>query len=179
MENIEPINRAIDYIENNLTEAIRLEEVSAVAGYSLFHFSRLFLELIGETPGDYIRKRRLSEAACELINSRKSILDIALDYQFQSQEAFSRSFKRLFRVSPGTYRKRRYLTRTFPRITLNPSLKESIYFPEVSQQKKVILPRPHLDQIIRLHPAALFTYRVNANLLNRRFDDLFLFFESA
>ena len=177
MEPIEPINRAINYIESNLTEAISLEDVSAVAGYSLFHFSRLFLELIGETPGDYIRKRRLSEAARELVSSRKSILDIALDYQFQSQEAFSRSFKRLFRASPGIYRKKRRLTRIFLRITLNPSLKKSIYFPEASQQKKVKLPRPHLDQVIRLHTAAIFTYRANTNLLNRRFDDLFLLFE--
>src|SRR5688572_8768492 len=130
MEPIESINRAINCIENNLTEAISLEEISAVAGYSLFHFSRLFLDLVGETPGEYIRKRRLSEAARELVNSRKSILDIALDYQFQSQEAFSRSFKRLFRASPGTYRKSRHLTRTFSRISLDPSLKKSIYFPE-------------------------------------------------
>lgn len=179
MENTKLINRAIDYIEDNLTEAISLEGVSAVAGYSLFHFSRLFLELIGETPGDYIRKRRLSEAARELVNSRKSILDIALDYQFQSQEAFSRSFKRFFRASPGTYRKRRRLTRTFSRISLDPSLKKSIYFPGAYQQKKVILPRPHLDQIIRLHTAAIFTHRTNANLLTHSFDDIYLFFEPA
>jgi AraC-like DNA-binding protein len=179
MEPIEPINRAINYIEGNLTEAISLEEVSAAAGYSLFHFSRLFLDLIGETPGDYIRKRRLSEAARELVNSRKRILDIALDYQFQSQEAFSRSFKRLFRASPGTYRKRRRLTKTFARITLNPALKKSIYFPGASQQKRVILPRPHLDQVICLHPSAVFTYRASANLLTGKFDAVYLFFDPA
>jgi AraC-like DNA-binding protein len=176
MEPIEPINRAINYIEGNLTEAISLEEVSAAAGYSLFHFSRLFLDLIGETPGNYIRKRRLSEAARELVNSRKSILDIALDYQFQSQEAFSRSFKRLFRASPGTYRKRRRLTRTFSKITLNPALKRSIYFPGASQ---ISLPRPRLDQVIRLHPSAILTYRARANLLTGRFDDIYLFFEPS
>ena len=179
MEPIEPINRAINYIESNLTHAINLERVSAVAGYSPFHFSRLFLELVGETPGDYIRKRRLSEAARELINSRKSILDIALDYQFQSQEAFSRSFKRLFRADPGAYRKRRRLTRTFSRIILNPSLKSSIYVPEISPQKKIILPRPRLDQIIRLHTSAIFAYRANTNHLTGKFDDVYLFFDSA
>src|SRR5262245_7049845 len=111
MDYSEPINQAIDYIENNLTEAVTLEKISAAAGYSPFHFGRLFLALIGETPGEYLRKRRLSEAARELVVSRRKILDIALDYQFQSQEAFTRAFKKRFRVSPALYRRKRRLAR--------------------------------------------------------------------
>lgn len=177
MEPIVPINQAIDYIENNLTEAISLETISAAAGYSLFHFSRLFLELIGQTPGEYLRKRRLSEAACELVNSRKCILDIALDYQFQSQEAFTRSFKRLFRTSPGAYRKKRRLTKIFPRISLNPALKRSIYSPGVDQQGNIIIPIPRTDPIIQLRTAAIFTYRTDLSLSKRKFDNIYLFFE--
>jgi AraC family transcriptional regulator len=119
MDYITSINRAIDYIENHLTQAISVEDMAAVAGYSRFHFDRLFLAMLGETPASYLRKRRLSEAARELITSKKPILDIALDYQFQSQEAFTRPFRAMFGFSPGAYRKRRRFTRAFSRVTLS------------------------------------------------------------
>jgi len=173
MEPIDLINQAIDYMENNLTEPIRLENISAVGGYSRFHFCRLFVDLTGETPAGYLRKRRLSEAARELVNSKKPILNIALDYQFQSQEAFTRSFKRRFRISPGIYRKRRYLARIFSRITLDPSRKHLIYFQRGDAQEE-ITPRPGLGLIRRVYPCALFTYQTQASLAGRKFDQIYL-----
>jgi AraC-like DNA-binding protein len=118
MDYISPINRAIDYIEANLAETIDMESVAAAAGYSRFHFGRLFLAMVGETPAGYVRKRRLSEAAGELVVSKKRIIDIALDYQFQSQAAFTRAFRQVFGLSPGAYRKRGRLVRLSRRITL-------------------------------------------------------------
>jgi AraC family transcriptional regulator len=118
MDYINPINRAIDYIEANLTQTIDLSEVAAAAGYSPFHLSRLFLAMTGETPGGYIRKRRLSEAARQLLASETRILDIALDYQFGSQAAFTRAFRAALGTSPGTYRKRGRCARLTHRIAL-------------------------------------------------------------
>jgi AraC-like DNA-binding protein len=118
MEYTAPVNRAIGYIGNRLGEPIAIEDVAAAAGYSRFHFDRLFLAVVGDTASRYIRKRRLSEAARQLVTSNKRILDIALDCQFQSQEAFTRAFRRAFGISPGAYRKRGRLARLFPRITL-------------------------------------------------------------
>jgi AraC family transcriptional regulator len=118
MDYVDPINRAIDHIEANLTQEIDLSEVAAAAGYSPFHLSRLFRAMTGETPGGYIRKRRLSEAARQLLASKRRILDIALDHQFGSQAAFTRAFRAAFGISPGAYRKRGRLARLTHRIAL-------------------------------------------------------------
>ncbi len=97
------LKHAITHLESHLTAPTSIEEAAALVGYSRYHFSRLFLPVTGITPVAYLRKRRLTEAARELATSSKRILDIALDYQFQSQEAFTRSFKQDFWVSPGLY----------------------------------------------------------------------------
>lgn len=139
MDHIGHLNRAIDYIEANLTQALAIEWVAATVGYSRFHFDRLFLATIGDTPASYLRKRRLTEAAREIVASNRSLLELALDYQFQSQEAFTRAFKRMFGVSPGVYRRRRRLARPFYRITVRP---QKIFTVNGGQQAaKLILPR--------------------------------------
>ena len=96
------IGKAVRFIKDNLKEDISVEDVARNSGYSLFHFTRIFLELTDETPGSYLRKLRLEEAAREIL-AGKSILDTALDYHFGSQEAFTRSFKTHFRITPGRY----------------------------------------------------------------------------
>ncbi|MFN8492242.1 MAG: GNAT family N-acetyltransferase [Caldilineaceae bacterium] len=118
MESIKLLNQAITHIENYLTAPVSIKEAAAVAGYSRYHFSRTFLAVTGITPVAYLRKRRLTEAARELITTTRRILDIALDYQFQSQEAFTRSFKQEFGISPALYRRRRQQRRLFSKITI-------------------------------------------------------------
>ena len=105
MSYIPNVLHAIDYMERNLTSPISVADVASEAAYSTFHFVRLFKALTGETPGSYLRRRRLTEAATELALSRKRIIEIALDYQFQSQEAFTRAFKDCFGINPRAYRK--------------------------------------------------------------------------
>ncbi|WP_232699460.1 GyrI-like domain-containing protein [Brevibacillus daliensis] len=100
------LEQAFHYIENHLKQNIDSEEVARAANFSYFHFHRIFYSMTGEMIGDYIRKRRLTEAAIELLTSDKLILDIALDYQFTSQEAFHRSFKNTFGLTPALFRKR-------------------------------------------------------------------------
>ncbi len=105
------LNRAVTYLENNLTQPASVSEAAWHAGYSRHHFTRTFLATTGITPADYLRKRRLSEAARTLTQSSKPIIEIALDYQFQSQEAFTRSFRQEFGISPGFFRRRGRLKR--------------------------------------------------------------------
>ncbi|WP_289356690.1 AraC family transcriptional regulator [Paenibacillus sp. S-12] len=100
------IEQATRFIESHLTERLDAERVAASVHLSYYHFHRIFAAMTGETLGDYIRKRRLTEAAVALLSSERSILDIALEYQFESQEAFSRSFKQVFGATPGSFRKR-------------------------------------------------------------------------
>ena len=91
---IQGIQRAIDYVEANITEEIDFEEVAAKAYSSSFHFQRVFSILCGFSLGDYIRMRRLSLAGEELSKGNAKIIDIALKYGYDTPESFSRAFAR-------------------------------------------------------------------------------------
>lgn len=104
MEWIKSIQRAIDYIEAHLTEEISLEETAKAAYSSPFHFQRVFSILCGFTAGDYIRMRRLSSAAEELMHSDKKVIDIALKYGYDTPESFTRAFTRFHGVTPKEVR---------------------------------------------------------------------------
>lgn len=107
MDYVKQLEKAIVYIEENLDKDIKTEEVAKVIGYSYYHFTRLFEALLGESMGNYIRKRRITRAAEDLIYTDKKIIDIALDYEFKSPEAFSRAFKKIYNTSPTEYRQNR------------------------------------------------------------------------
>jgi AraC family transcriptional regulator len=100
------IRRGLRFLEDHLRKTFIMESAARAAGYSLYHFCRLFSLAAGQPPGEYIRKRRLSEAARELAETDKLVGRIAREYAFQSHEAFTRSFKALFGVSPEQYRHR-------------------------------------------------------------------------
>ena len=101
-----PLTRTAEYIEKHLNEKITLKDLAKVSGYSVYHLIRIFDAAIGETIGSYIRKRRLAVTAEALLNTEKRVLDIALESGFGSSEAFSRSFKSVYGLSPYAYRKR-------------------------------------------------------------------------
>lgn len=103
--NITSIVRAIEYIEQNLQEAITMAQIAEAACYSLYHFCRMFNSLTHHTPYEYLMRRRLSEAARELVGTNKKIIEIAFDYEFNSPETFARAFKRMFGVQPNQWRK--------------------------------------------------------------------------
>ncbi|MCM3715383.1 AraC family transcriptional regulator [Alkalihalobacillus oceani] len=81
------------------------EKVKIVLFQQLSHFHRIFQQALGYTISDYIRFRRLAQAASLLIQSDRKILELAFDFQFESQEAFTRAFKKVYRLPPGKYRK--------------------------------------------------------------------------
>jgi len=98
--------KAIDFIESRLTEPLTSAEVAEAAHLSPYHFCRMFKALTGETATSYIRRRRLTEVARRLIDGEDRLLDLAVEYGFDSQAAFTRAFKRHFGVPPGLYRRR-------------------------------------------------------------------------
>ena len=98
---IQGIQRAIDYVEANITEEIDFEEVSKQAYSSSFHFQRVFAILCGFSLGDYIRMRRLSLAGEELSKGNTKILDIAVKYGYDTSESFSRAFTRFHGIAPS------------------------------------------------------------------------------
>ena len=100
------LEAAIHFMENHLQSPCSIQDIAVHVHLSPAHFSRLFLAATGEKPGEYLRKRRMNLAASALLSTRTSILDIAFLYQYESQEAFSRSFKTVYGVMPGSFRKR-------------------------------------------------------------------------
>jgi len=96
--------RALQAVESELCEPLQVVDLARAAGYSLFHFSRLFNGIVHHSPFDYLMRRRLTEAARKLQTSQARILDIAIRYRFSSQESFSRAFKRMFGRTPGESR---------------------------------------------------------------------------
>ena len=107
MDYIDSIQKTIDYIEANLKEELDINRAISESGYSLTHFYRIIQSFSGISLKDYIRNRRLSEAAVALRMSDTRIIDIAMEYDFQSQEVFTRAFLSSFGITPGQYRKSR------------------------------------------------------------------------
>jgi AraC family transcriptional regulator len=102
---IQRIQKSIDFAEEHLREPVSFDEAASQSGFSIHHFHRIFVALAGTTFCDYLRRRRLSEAGKELLGTKRRIIDIALDYQFESQEAFTRAFAKMFGMTPGKFRK--------------------------------------------------------------------------
>jgi AraC family transcriptional regulator len=112
--------QALDFIEANLQEPIGVADMAASVGYSLYHFCREFNKATHHTAYDYMMRRRLAEATRALLQPGEKIIDIALDYQFNNPETFSRAFKRVFNTQPSELRRQGYVDsrRVMPRLTL-------------------------------------------------------------
>lgn len=98
------ILKTAKYIENNLTADISIQKVANNAGFSEYHFMRIFKAVSGHTINNYIKRRKITEAARVLLESDMRIIDIAVLYGYNSQEAFTRAFKEVYNVAPHTYR---------------------------------------------------------------------------
>lgn len=105
MNNYQLILQALEYIEAELKSPLSVTSLSRRTGYSMYHFIRLFQAVTGITPGDYIARRKITEAAKDLQRwPKRSFQDIALDYHFNDYETFARAFKRLLHTTPTQLR---------------------------------------------------------------------------
>lgn len=104
MDWITGIQRALDYTEEHLIEEIDYEVVAKQACSSSFHFQRIFGMLCGFSLGDYIRMRRLTMAAEELMRTQDKIIEIAMKYGYETPESFSRAFTRYHGITPTVAR---------------------------------------------------------------------------
>ncbi len=117
MESIKHLNLAMQYIEANLDAEIDMRKVSQIAGCSEYHFRRIFSFLCGMPLNEYIRRRRLAQAAAELADSERKIIDIAVKYGYDSPDSFSRAFQALHGVTPKEARKRGTRLKMVPPMT--------------------------------------------------------------
>lgn len=104
-ENIIAVEKMQVFIEDHLYEAITLKQLAKAAGYSPGHTDRIFKEVTGKKPFEYIRSLRLTEAAMYLRERETKIVDVALDFVFDSQEGFTRAFSKEFGIPPKRYSK--------------------------------------------------------------------------
>ncbi len=111
----ETVNQATAYIEEHITEDIVLEDIAKECHVSYYYFVKTFTMITGYTLKEYIRNRRITLASYEVSNTDHRILDIALKYGYNSNESFSRAFKKIHGINPGEARRNHVTTYThFP-----------------------------------------------------------------
>ena len=104
MEWLKKLNAAIDYIESNLDNDISFDEAARIACCSTFYFQRVFTYVSGISLSEYIRRRRMTQAAFELQRTDMKVLDVALKYGYASPTSFNRAFQSVHGVSPAAAR---------------------------------------------------------------------------
>lgn len=104
MDYMEQIQKSLVYMEANLSSILSLDELAKQAHLSPYYFHRIFKAVTGLSVMEHIRKRRLNQAASDLLNTEISIMDITMKHRFNSQDVFTRAFKRYYGVTPGKYR---------------------------------------------------------------------------
>lgn len=125
MENVLLITSALEFIENNLTEDIKTEDIARELYCSKSSVEKLFRIVTNMSIRDYYIRRRMSKAARDMVNCPDvSLLDLAIKYGYGSNEAFTRAFKSVWKVSPSEYRKNPVRFELFPALKLEPELME-------------------------------------------------------
>lgn len=123
MEWIHSLQRAIDYIEGNLTENITIADIAKQANVSMYHFQRIFTVLTDVSVGEYMRRRRLTLAAQELTRGSCRVIDLAYKYGYETPEAFTKAFRKQHGVTPSEARKYSETLISYNRLIIQVSLK--------------------------------------------------------
>ncbi len=122
MEWVSAINKAIGYIEENITEDISAEEVARQVSISPFYFQKGFSLLCGYTVSEYIRNRRLALAAQELAAGGAKVIDTALKYGYDSPDSFAKAFTRFHGLTPSMTQRSGAFLKTFAPLKIKLSL---------------------------------------------------------
>lgn len=101
----EIIDDLITWINSDLTRPLKIKDVARKAGYSKWHLQRVFYNITNQKLGNYIRERRLAQAANDLKCTDDRIIDISMKYGYDSQQSFSRMFVKRYQITPLSYRR--------------------------------------------------------------------------
>ncbi|RZT21297.1 AraC family transcriptional regulator [Fictibacillus sp. BK138] len=123
MDTLKSLNDAIQYLEENLEYEIDMVEVAKRAWCSEYHFKRMFSFLAGFPLSEYVRRRRLTLAAFELVHGDAKIIDVAIKFGYSSPDAFTKAFQQLHGVTPSEARKNGHSLKAYPRMTFQLSIK--------------------------------------------------------
>ena len=125
MDWVNRVNEVIDYIENNLSQEIDKEKIRQIMACSYSVFQRSFVQIAGITLGEYVRQRKLTKAAYDILNSNEKIIDLAFKYGYESSDAFTVAFKKLHGVSPSAIKKTEVNLKFCSRLRFTLSIKKA------------------------------------------------------
>lgn len=144
MSYLDDTYKIVSYIEENLDKDIYLDDIIQLTKLSKFHFIRIFKALTGITLNEYIRRRKLTKAACELVENTRTIIDIAVFYGYGSQEAFTRAFKDMYGLTPKAYRVQKRPFANLDQVVFNAEIlnkknNQAEINPNFTERKKIII----------------------------------------
>ena len=116
MEWLKKLSAAIDYIENNLEGDISYDEAAGIACCSTFYFQRIFSYVAGIPLSEYIRRRRMTQAAFDLQRTGAKVIDVALKYGYTSPTSFNRAFQSIHNITPAAARRTGNTLNAYPAI---------------------------------------------------------------
>lgn len=119
------LNRLVDLVDEHLTDEIDVEGFAARAGTTEYHLRRMFSSLAGMPLSEYVRRRRMTVAAAEVISGEGDLLGIAVRYGYGSTEAFGRAFRSVHGAGPGDVRRDGGPLRTQPQLRFRLSVEGS------------------------------------------------------
>lgn len=152
---VEAVNKVIKYIEINIKKRMSLYEIARVAGYSPWYISKLFKQYIGINIFDYIRSLRLSKAALYIRDNDVKIVDVALEFIFESHEGFTRAFAKEFGINPEKYSINTLALKLFmpsPKIDYNDRMKGDNVMKQEAKTSTIfvqVIDRPKRKAIIK------------------------------
>ena len=123
MDWLERLNESINYIEDSLSSDFSLGRAAQIACCSAFHYQRMFSYIAGIPLGEYLRRRKMTEAAFDLHNGKLKVIDAALKYGYDSPTAFNRAFQSVHGVSPAGARAEGVSLKAYPRISFKISIR--------------------------------------------------------
>lgn len=116
MEWLNRLGKAIDYLENNLEQEISYDEAAKIAHCSTYYFQRMFSYVAGIPLSEYIRRRRMTQAAFDLQSTDARVLDIAIKYGYNSPTAFNRAFQSIHGIAPVSAKSQGKILNAYPPI---------------------------------------------------------------
>lgn len=122
MDWLDAMNEAVEYLEANITEKIDIEKVAKIALSSTFHFQRMYHMITGITIGEYVRRRRLTLAAQDILFGEK-IIDVAYKYGYETPEAFTKAFKKMHGINPSAAREPGVNLNAYPKLSFHISIR--------------------------------------------------------
>ncbi|MFD7510388.1 GyrI-like domain-containing protein [Streptomyces sp. NPDC059853] len=123
---ISALNQLVDHIEEHLAEEPHIDGLAGALGTTGYHLRRMFSSLAGMPLSEYVRRRRMTVAAADVVRGEKGLLDIAVRHGYGSSEAFGRAFRAVHGAGPGDVRRQGGPLRTQPRLRFRLTVEGSI-----------------------------------------------------